>query len=34
MDAPAAFPIAVGHMLPMKFIEDLGQPRRHRIFGT
>jgi hypothetical protein len=34
MEAPAALPIAVGNLLPMKFVQDLQQPRWHRVFGA
>jgi hypothetical protein len=34
MDAPAALPIAVGNVLPMKLVKNLDQPRRHRIFDA
>jgi hypothetical protein len=34
MEAPAALPIAVGNLLLAKFVQNLHQPRWHRIFGA
>jgi hypothetical protein len=34
MDTPAALPIAVGNVLPMKFVKDRYKPGRDRIFGA